>query len=542
MQFFLLHHGMNLPSDSAAPPAKRHKPSCCFFTSHQSRKPTSQIEEDARRKTVLEQWAVLIMAVPQASLVGRQVLLETKSRAEHATILHCGTFIDDVLAMKSTATLVKRLGALRRFFTWCSDQKCVPLPFSDSVLYTYLDSLREQGAAPSSGRSFLEAVHFTSVMFGIDGGSVTSKRVQGVAAKMAINAPPLKQALALSVDHVQALEHIAVSADTAQERCLAGSLLVLLYARCHFGDGQRASSLSLDMSAASSASVERGFLELSMRTHKTATSLQRRRRILPVVAPIFSLSGCRCHKAWLDARQALKLPVEGDMRVPLLPFFDVHGTPTERGLTTSEGGALLRNLLQTNLPGVEVPHYTAHSLKVTCLAWLAKFGTSLAMRRILGYHVAPGASVAETYARDSLAAPLRELVRVLEAVKSGRFRPDDTRSGMLNECASPRPAEAETDSWSSESECEAEELDDSVPLLRLLPATARPQLLTAAAGRKIYRHKYSGICHIIKDGHDAFECGKSLTANFAEIISAVETIVRCKGCYVESKAAIVAVV
>ena len=165
------------------------------------------------------------MAVPQASLVGRQVLLETKSRAEHATILHCGTFIDDVLAMKSTATLVKRLGALRRFFTWCSDQKCVPLPFSDSVLYTYLDSLREQGAAPSSGRSFLEAVHFTSVMFGIDGGSVTSKRVQGVAAKMAINAPPLKQALALSVDHVQALEHIAVSADTAQERCLAGFLV-----------------------------------------------------------------------------------------------------------------------------------------------------------------------------------------------------------------------------------------------------------------------------------------------------------------------------
>ena len=29
-------------------------------------------------------------------------------------------------------------------------------------------------------------------MFGIDGGSVTSKRVQGVAAKMAINAPPFE--------------------------------------------------------------------------------------------------------------------------------------------------------------------------------------------------------------------------------------------------------------------------------------------------------------------------------------------------------------
>ena len=55
---FVASRGMNLPSDSAAPPAKRHKPSCCFFTSHQSRESTSQIEEDARRKTVLEQWAV----------------------------------------------------------------------------------------------------------------------------------------------------------------------------------------------------------------------------------------------------------------------------------------------------------------------------------------------------------------------------------------------------------------------------------------------------------------------------------------------------
>ena len=50
---------------------------------------------------------------------------------------------------------------------------------------------------------------------------------------------------------------------------------------------------------------------------------------------------------------------------------------------------------------------------------------------ILGYHVDISEKSAETYARDSLAAPLRSLDEVLERIRAKSFDPDATRSGLL---------------------------------------------------------------------------------------------------------------
>lgn len=123
--------------------------------------------------------------------------------------------------------------------------------------------------------------------------------------------------------------------------------------------------------------------------------------------------------------------------------------------------------------------------------------------------MAPGATVAETYARDAMAAPLRELLRVLAAVRANTFCPDATRSGMfVNIALKPSHAQgiddSDADDSDSDAECflesdsepedrEAEDLPDSLPLLRLLPAAARPRLLSAAAGGKVFRRNYSGM-------------------------------------------------
>ena len=72
----------------------------------------------------------------------------------------------------------------------------------------------------------------------------------------------------------------------------------------------------------------------------------------------------------------------------------------------------------------------SHSLKATYLSWAAKFGLKGGDQRILGYHAKSKDASVGDYARDSFAAPLRELKRVLDAVASGRFDPDATRSGQ----------------------------------------------------------------------------------------------------------------
>ena len=68
----------------------------------------------------------------------------------------------------------------------------------------------------------------------------------------------------------------------------------------------------------------------------------------------------------------------------------------------------------------------SHSLKATLLSWAAKFGLNEGTRRLLGGHVKPGTTCILTYSRDVLAAPLRRLGRVLDAVASGGVTVNDT--------------------------------------------------------------------------------------------------------------------
>ena len=73
-----------------------------------------------------------------------------------------------------------------------------------------------------------------------------------------------------------------------------------------------------------------------------------------------------------------------------------------------------------------------HSLKATTLAWAAKAGLSLSTRRLLGQHALPHDKSVLEYSRDELAEPLRQMKELLAHIRSGRFRPDATRSGRWN--------------------------------------------------------------------------------------------------------------
>ena len=51
------------------------------------------------------------------------------------------------------------------------------------------------------------------------------------------------------------------------------------------------------------------------------------------------------------------------------------------------------------------------------------------LRRILGGHARPKEQMVLEYSRDSLAAPLAALDRVLLQIRRGKFDPDASRSG-----------------------------------------------------------------------------------------------------------------
>ena len=102
-----------------------------------------------------------------------------------------------------------------------------------------------------------------------------------------------------------------------------------------------------------------------------------------------------------------------------------------------EFGIVVRNLLISH--GIEASKLVntgSHSLKVTTLSWLAKRGADKETRRALGYHAKADERTLEAYSRDSLAGPLRSLASAIGEISTGRFKPDETRSGQLVPAAS----------------------------------------------------------------------------------------------------------
>ena len=118
-----------------------------------------------------------------------------------------------------------------------------------------------------------------------------------------------------------------------------------------------------------------GFIELQVLNHKTARSEKLKRTLLPLVCPLFSMSGLDWVTQWLMAREAVGLVNEGRFDKPFIPRFDIGGFPLQQEVTAAEMGAFLRMAL--NIANKHHNEIRGHSLKVTCLSWSGKFGVSL---------------------------------------------------------------------------------------------------------------------------------------------------------------------
>ena len=97
---------------------------------------------------------------------------------------------------------------------------------------------------------------------------------------------------------------------------------------------------------------------------------------------------------------------------------------------TTEVMTHVRRLMRaTGAPNSMLTSKASHSLKATWLFWAAKAGLPLATRRILGVHALPGDVSVLEYSRDALSGPLKAFDGVMNQILSGRFNPDQTRSG-----------------------------------------------------------------------------------------------------------------
>ena len=490
-------------------------------------------QDDSLRASMVSNWASIVGLAPKAFAVGRAIL-DSEEFVTH-DILKAS--LDACFGRKATATIAKRFYAINKYVKFCTGSGLQCFPLLERCVFSYMQSLVDSGStSPSTGRSFVEAVRFTVAVLGLscDTGMGISARVDGLAANLSKTGRPMEQAGALTVQQVIQLERMVVNSDSLQDKCILGAMLIMLYSCARHSDAQRTHELIVDaeLDRIDPDSVEeQGFIELRVLGNKAAKTEALRRKLLPVVAPVFTMAGVDWVRSWLQARDALGLTV-GELNLPLLCRFGSEGEPLNQEATSSEISKILR--LALGVSPDQKPPIRSHSLKCTALTWVGKWGLDVTHRRLLGHHLDPASKSAETYNRSAMAAPLRSLLLVLADIRTKRFLPDVTRSGRFVDgepIEGPGPDEHHveedefelTDSGSdddSASDTEAEVasagISDETLIWSLVEPGLRPAFIQTQDGFEIYRNNTSGLQHLCKKDGRKFLCGRPVSERYTK--------------------------
>eukprot|EP00435_Cladocopium_sp_Y103_P059332 s1136_g21.t1 len=482
-------------------------------------------DERDKRQSVISNWSSLVCINLEAFAIG-DTILAGGGPLTHAVV---ETSLKACFARKATSTLAKRFYALNRFVNYCGRNGLQFFPLREHVVFTFLQRMVEDAkAAASAGRSFLEACRFARGVLGLRGdmAELGTARVDGMAVELGKRAGPISQASPLLVSQVIALEKLVATTQDLKDRVAYGAMLVLLYSCGRFSDGQRAVNMILDVERSSidHCAIDcPGFVELQVLGNKGARSDVLRRTYLPLVAPVYSLGSFAWFQAWIQAREILGLEISGKLTAPLLCRFGADGVPLQQEITSSECGKLLRRALRVDEVGSS--GIRSHSLKATALSWAGKFGVGLETRRLLGHHLDANAKSAEAYNRDSMGPAVEQLVKTLQAIKQGTFKPDESRSGRFSKAADAaadghdeQDAQTESDSDSSfvpdsDDSSDSDEFPfsgpgDSTLLWHLVAPQLRPEFVDIPETCAVYRNNASGVQHLKKHGNLRFLCGR----------------------------------
>ena len=484
----------------------------------------------AQRAAAIAKWKTISAVSLTSFQFGLQMQLDNSD---------VGDVLDDIFAGKATSTLHARADTMLRFLAWCRKSGHTAIPFSETVVYAFIQDEGSRSAA-TFPRSFCCALAFVGHVLECPSAleCVASRRVTGHAAKcykekrMLVQKPPLK------AEHVRMLENVVlgeVPHVKPQDRIAAGFFLFMVYARARFSDAQAAAAVVLD--TVSSGDTVYGFVEAQIHRSKSAFNLERKTRYLPMAAPVRGLSYRPWALAWMELIESENLPL-GKGR-PLLP------SPTEKGwsslpVTASVAAVWLKNLLRA--AGSSVPAaaaYGTHSCKATVLSWVAKAGVARELRAILGYHARGVGGTELVYARDNMAHPLREMDKVLEDIRNNKFFPDHTRSGMY------RP-DAEEERWSAEledSDCSSsEDSVDEEDLEHVVVEAATDAIMPEWTGNfdlgkmdgfVYFRHPMSRVIHATADESGThFLCGRDVSTAYLRMAGRPKVLhPTCKQCF-----------
>ena len=410
----------NSAPSSALPAPRRHKKARMGTT--------PQAQDDAKRAAAVKQWVEVVEAISGS-----------------CSSLHSGPApssdeMEDHLATKQTGTLLIRASAWRLFLRFAAATKVDTHDLSEGDVYGYLSHLKKTGAPASRARAFMQACGFAygTCGFRVGGHVMASPRCNGAAALCMHRKRARRQRDVLKARWLELLElEVFITSQSPedsrfslQEAAVGGFVLFCTHGRLRCSDGARIQvEPTLDEAPGPDADLG-STIEAVMKGSDTKTGNTKSKTdvLFPATGLSKGLAGVDWAEAWLDIRGKLGMDAEADHTLMPKPLTD--GSFAANRIEAGQLTEWMRHLLE--LLGVDRADLTnvgSHSCKATLLSIAAKAGMAKEMRRTLGAHAVPGDKSVEAYSRDNLAAPLRELAKLLRVIRTGGFDPDSTRSG-----------------------------------------------------------------------------------------------------------------
>ncbi|CAE7837218.1 pol [Symbiodinium sp. CCMP2592] len=232
-------------------------------------------------------------------------------------------------------------------------------------------------------------------------------------------------------------------------------------------------------------------------------------------------SDIRCVKSIL-------IDVHNEADVPFLPAPLPDGSWSSDPLSSSEITRWLRYLLPR--PSTEQA-VSSHSLKVTSLVWCSKFGMLRETKRVLGHHADAATGSDAVYGRELQSAALREYVVVLDAVATGKFLPDQTRSGHFSS------------GWTRESILQAAAFPQDSEVLQAAVEDDQDEALAVVSDvsdsdeeapeeQSFWAHPTSQVLHRTTLGSAMFLCGRAFGDHYRRIpMARAQAHPQCAKCF-----------
>ena len=341
--------------------------------------------------------------------------------AEHGLVLR------DALGVKSPRTAIKRGLALLQYFKWLQDTCAVWDPWNRVQCLAYLSSSDARTPSASLGISFLEALRFARyvMQIPIHDTLLSDPQLKGRAQRLLLTKDAYCPARPLKAQEVALLERMMLSKLDTIDLYMLGSVLFAIFSRSRWSDLQHMHRLWLDRNEFEGQFF--GFVETETAFHKTATSLKKKMRFIPVVCPIQGITEVDWTPIWLGTFEELKVDRNAIPFGPLCRAPGTDGLLCKRSCTSDEISAFINKVLKT----AESDRLTSHSFKHTTLSWSASYGIDEPARTLLGHHELQGSKSMSVYSRDMLTRPLQLYCSMLVNIRGDHFRPDESRTSRM---------------------------------------------------------------------------------------------------------------